>query len=139
MAHGLSGRHSRLVQVDRLTMPGSLHPQEEHVVEPSPLLFGRGWPRAPSSLSPEEGRGVGNQFTLPFRGGLGKGGKGQGGQRSMLASRCGRGQRSRRPLCSSCWAAAQLPVLVSALPLSLPPGTRLELSGVLAFGWSGLA
>lgn len=43
-AGSLSGRHSSALaslQVDRLDASESLRKQEEHVVEPAPLLFGR--------------------------------------------------------------------------------------------------
>lgn len=65
-ADSLPGRHSRALaslQVDRLDASESLRKQEEHVVEPTPLLFGR-WHPIACPLSPSEGR----QFIPPCPG-----------------------------------------------------------------------
>lgn len=62
----LPGGHSRALaslQVDRLDASENLRKQEEHVVEPTPLLFGR-WHSITCPLSPREGR----QFIPPCPG-----------------------------------------------------------------------
>lgn len=77
-AYSLSGRHScalASLQVDRLDASESLHKREEHVVEPTPFLFGR-WHPIARFLSSREGM----QFIPPFPGWASDwGGNGQGG------------------------------------------------------------
>lgn len=78
-AYSLSGGHScalASLQVDRLDTSESLRKQEEHAVEPAPLLFGRWHPIVPVPF-PGEGR----QFIRSFPGWAlywGRNGQGRG-------------------------------------------------------------